>query len=251
MNYSPHNTASTFTTKLNETVELDGSWEVGLLEMTMPTTVENVTIDSFRYFVITNDGTPTRQITLRPGSYVRPIELINEMMRAQRRTFNLQPNDWLIAFRVSPSTNRASLKIRPNAVNISGVTFSEPLARMLGFDWTQIYSGNTVHSAARAMNMTGNFQIVYVYCDVLEQVIVGDTKAPLLRIVNRAPRDHIFDGADHVTFNPVQYIPLQKKCFDTITIQLMTDEGTVMSFSDGKSIIVLEFRRCAHPYLLV
>ena len=36
MNYSPTNTASQFTTKLNEVVELDGNWEVGLLEASFP-----------------------------------------------------------------------------------------------------------------------------------------------------------------------------------------------------------------------
>ena len=251
MNYSPHNTASTFTTKLNETVELDGSWEVGLLEITMPKSVQNVTDDSYYYSVFMLDGTPTRRVTLKRGSYVLQRDLISEIMSAQRRVFGLQGNDWLINFRTVSASKRVALKIRPNAVNVSGVKFSESLGNMLGFDWTQTYSGNSEHRSPRATDMAGNVQMAYVYCDVLEQVIVGDTKAPLLRIVNRAPSNHVFDGADHVTFNPVQYIPLQKKCFGTITIKLMTDEGTPVPFFPGKSIAVLEFRRSAHPYLLV
>ena len=73
MNYSPCNTASTFTTKLNETMELDGSWEVGLLEITIPKCVENVTDGSYHYDVFMSDGTATRRVDLKSG---RTRELI-------------------------------------------------------------------------------------------------------------------------------------------------------------------------------
>ena len=91
-----------------------------------------------------------------------------------------------------------------------------------------------------------------MYCDLLEHVLVGDVKAPLLRIVNRTTEmSKQYNSTEHVTFNPIQYVPFQKKCFDTITIQLMTDYGELMPFVAGKSIIVLEFRRMIHPYLLL
>jgi len=37
MNYHANNTVSQYTTKLNEVIELDGNWEVGLLEASFPT----------------------------------------------------------------------------------------------------------------------------------------------------------------------------------------------------------------------
>jgi len=49
----------------------------------------------------------------------------------------------------------------------------------------------------------------------------------------------------------VQYVPLPKKHFDTIVINLATDGGERVPFVAGKSIIIIEFRRCAHPHLLV
>jgi len=55
MNYSPFNTASEFTTKLNEFIELDGNWEVGLIEASFPAAVENVPDDSFYYVVYFTD----------------------------------------------------------------------------------------------------------------------------------------------------------------------------------------------------
>jgi len=141
------------------------------------------------------------------------------------------------------------MKILGTAVNIVGVRFSPDLARMLGFDSNETYRGHVEHRAKRPMNLTENVNLLYIYCDLLEHVLVGNTKAPLLRIISRSLEK--YSDIEHIAFNPVQYVPLQKKCFDSVTINMMTDTGAPMSFLPGKSIVVLEFRRSAHPYLLL
>jgi len=100
------------------------------------------------------------------------------------------------------------------------------------------------------VNLTGSQNLLYVYCDVLEQVLVGDTKAPLLRITIRLSKETT-SHAEHVTFNPIQYVPLQKKCFDSVTVYMMNDPGIPMPFLPGISLVVLEFCRSTHPYLLL
>ena len=42
MDHFPHNTAARYTTKLVETLELEGAWEVGLLEIASPSSIERV-----------------------------------------------------------------------------------------------------------------------------------------------------------------------------------------------------------------
>jgi len=42
MDYYAHNTVARYTTKLTNTVELEGEWEVGLTEISFPSEVENV-----------------------------------------------------------------------------------------------------------------------------------------------------------------------------------------------------------------
>jgi len=46
---------------------------------------------------------------------------------------------------------------------------------------------------------------MYVYCDLVEHVVVGDMKVPLLRIVDKplAKKRHM-----HTIFNPILYDPL-------------------------------------------
>jgi len=88
---------------------------------------------------------------------------------------------------------------------------------------------------------------MYVYCDLLEHVVIKDTKAPLFRIVNKPVRLY---GIVHKIFNLVLYVPLQKKNFDTVEINIMADTGKPIPFRSGKpkSLVVLEFRRSIYPY---
>ena len=42
MDYYPENTVARYTTKLANTIELEGDWEVGLLEMSTPLELVNI-----------------------------------------------------------------------------------------------------------------------------------------------------------------------------------------------------------------
>ena len=80
---------------------------------------------------------------------------------------------------------------------------------------------------------------LYAYCDILEHVIVGDVTAPMLRVVDMklTPKK----SKVHTIMNTPLFVPVHKKIFDTIEINLMTD--TIASFSSGKSNVVLELKR--------
>jgi len=86
------------------------------------------------------------------------------------------------------------------------VDFSPALARLMGFRHSTRYCA-TPWVAEHKMDFGSSVRSIYVYCDVVEHIPVGDTKAPLLRIVNRKS-----DGDEnvHETFNHVMYVPLQK-----------------------------------------
>ena len=98
------------------------------------------------------------------------------------------------------------------------------------------------------MSFGSTVRLIYTYCDLVEHVLVGDTKAPLFRIVNRKSDE---DENVHQTFNPVMYVPLQKKCFDNVEINMMTDAGVPVPLNSGKSFVVLEFRRATYKLSLI
>ena len=47
----------------------------------------------------------------------------------------------------------------------------------------------------------------------------------------------------HQVLNPSVYVPVQKKHFDTIEINIMTDTGDVVPSVHGKSVAGLESKR--------
>jgi len=127
------------------------------------------------------------------------------------------------------------------------VDFSPDLARFSGLCSDETYvTGEDVISEPEP-NLSSNIRSVYVYCDLLEHVPIGDTKAPL-RIIDKLTE---LEGNVHRVFNPTLYVPLQKKYFDTVEINMMIDTGDPVPFLSGKAFVVLEFRRVIHPHFAI
>jgi len=61
-------------------------------------------------------------------------------------------------------------------------------------------------------------QTLFIYCDILEHVVVGDGMASLLRMVGMKHKQS--HGKMHETPHVILYVPLQKKQFDTIEINI-------------------------------
>jgi len=51
--------------------------------------------------------------------------------------------------------------------------------------------------------------------------------------------------AVHQIMNPPLFVPLEKKYFDNIETNIMTDTGQPVPSMGGKSVVVLEFKRIA------
>jgi len=129
------------------------------------------------------------------------------------------------------------------------IALSEELADILGFSVKLNHHpapGGTVEGD-RVSDVRGGMHGIYVYCDVLENVPVGDSLAPLLRIVDVEGRN---GGTIHRTFVHPRYVPLQKKEFDSIEIDIRDDTGAPVPFESGKLVVTLHFKRVSNPYLI-
>jgi len=244
MDYYPQNTVAQYTTKLNSQIELEGEWEVGLAEISFPFEIENV-LEGECYFYLYNDEENTKKtITIPLGYYGTFDELLTRLKVAQTMELSVTVENIPVKFTWHKSESKVRMRIsRPYRIQ-----FSPELGCLLGFSHHTSYSniGAYISSVLRPQ-VRARIHSVYVYCDLAEHVPVGDTKAPLLRIVNRASSG---DENVHQTFNPVLFVPLQRKCFDNVEINLMADSGAPVPFRDGKSFVVLEFRRAAYKYFV-
>ena len=89
--------------------------------------------------------------------------------------------------------------------------FCLDLARMIVFKAGTISLGKDVPiTGEKPLDLASNMNSFYVYCDLLQPILVGDTKVPLLRIVDKTEKK---EGMAYRTMNPIQYVPLQKKMF--------------------------------------
>ena len=239
--YYPDNTVACYTTKLVDKIELEGEWEVGLAEISIPTAVDNVVHGRCYYDIYLNNRL-ARRITLPAGNHKHVHTLIQAMHDEQRSQIPLQ-SDEVLFVEFCHGSSKISMNFMEEKDRHITVQFSADLALMLGLDEDVIYSDSTTTQPTSLD--AANLHSVYVYCDILEHVAVGDTKAPLLRIVDKPDKS---TGNVHKIMNPILYVPLQKKNFDTVEIRIMTDTGMPVPFRSGKAFVVLEFRRSLHAY---
>jgi len=67
MEYYPQNTVAQYTTKVTNLIELEGDWEIGLTEISVPSNVENVISGRWYYDIHFHDL--VRRISLKAGHY--------------------------------------------------------------------------------------------------------------------------------------------------------------------------------------
>ena len=240
MDYYPENTVARYTTRLSSPIELEGDWEVGLAEMSIPCVVYNVVADQC-YYSISLGNVHYPPIVVEQGHYKRMFDLI-EAMHSE------MPKDIFGTEFIKFATNSGYIEMTFAEIHryVLSIRFSESLANILGADADVAYNQANALTTRKFSLKDGDVNSVYIYCDILEHVTVGDTKAPLLRIVDKPRKQY---GNVHRNFNPILYVPLQKKNFDTVEINIMTDSGQSVPFRFGKSFVVLEFRRVLHSYL--
>jgi hypothetical protein len=234
MEVYPNNTAAQFQTKLSSKMELEGEWEAGLVEISCPNEFFNVDKNQCS-FVLCGDSIDSARVYKVEADYYRSIDdlldAINNFTSPQGITLTFMDN------------GRNGVRSRIKLTNESDwiIKFNDDLAMKIGFSPYNQY-GSGIHFSRADYDL--NYQetsTMYVYCDLLEHVVVGDTKAPLIRMINVKRNSN--GGNMHCVMNPPIYVPLQKKHFDTIEINIMTDAGQTVPFKDGKSVVVMEFRR--------
>jgi len=198
---------------------------VGLLEVSFPGKVYNAY--ARRYYLIVGGLSEDWTIVLDNGTYYTIHSIIGEIQRSiiMLAAKNDFPDErFVIQIGYSNRLKRVRFLFTKFGFKGVWVYFSEDLATMLGFEANKYYRYKNANAdkeiyAEQPVLLSAGTANVHVYCDLLEHVMVGDIEAPLLRIVNRKTDvSRIDDTVKHTAFNTIQYVPLQKKSFDTIDI---------------------------------
>jgi len=228
------NTAAKYITKLPSTIDLNGDWEVALSEIMYPTKMEyNVKgIDCLMRVYMYGEHATT--LYLPEDEYEDPESLMDDFLVTKQNYCT-----------ITYDTKTKAIEMNLNPPAATTLVFSDTLARLLGFKQSSFAQGRIYHGE---LSMGVSLGMMFVYCDLIEHVTVGDVRAPLLRTFDmvKCSNDIV-----HRHFTNLVYVPVQKKQFDSIEINIMRDTGESMPFDSGKSLVLLHFRRSSNPYFLL
>jgi hypothetical protein len=256
---------------------LSGEWEVGLSEITFPRTwytidknggqfyidymdlPEYVGLTSFdKNFVvgetIWHEPRPRVELKVPAGYYETVQDVIKELNKSVTawcdiNNDNKKPDDiCLPKFKYSEINKKVHILVQERTI----VELSDSLAAILGYDHKEnpIRNYERIAKPIKARNVSDvnkGFSSLFVYCDLLECVPLGDTKAPLLRIVDIKGQN---GETVHRYYEEPRYVPLQRKNFDSIEIDIRDDLGKNVPFEHGKVIVTVHFRLARNPYFL-
>ncbi|GFT59538.1 uncharacterized protein TNCV_3406361 [Trichonephila clavipes] len=124
--------------------------------------------------------------------------------------------------------NKATKRVKINAVQGSSLHL-ENLGELLGFKRNAIIIGNM--KSEFVADAWSNFSVFYVYSDLISPQIVGDTQAPLLRIVRTKGKD---GETISQYYDRPQYLPLVRHSFQTIQSELRLNSGDFVPFERGQ-----------------
>ena len=266
MNMFPSNMQSEFTVKLDHPIEIDEeTWEVALAEIATPSEVLNITEDNNFFFLafpdqhslytkfgvenITdmcsneNGDCYKFKLKLPTGNYMSPKYLVEEM-QASFDKFEKGILKHLNAY-VSITYDALNQRLKLSAQNErqARIVFPNQFAHILGLDPTMIEKpiGNEENMFKFNVNSHHNFRSLYVYSNIASFTFIGDTVAPLLRIVPFCHNSKT--GYVYKEFKTLHYVSVSKSVVDQVHITIKTENGSVVPFVTGKTILKLHFRR--------
>jgi len=244
-------TASNFHVRLPNRIKLEGDWEVGLAEIIYPFSWYNLRNEHCKITAgISNSNMDwSRSI----GGYIpsnfyedvtHVIDAINKVIKTQVRKYQDIPGD-VITF----TFNEGYVILLLRYAYVDVVTLHPDVSKLLGFSTPTLYLRTVqkyeddlviIRADNRAVHIKTEFQTLYIYCNIIEDQIVGNTLAPLLRIIDVQGG---FKDIVHRTFDNPHYVPILQKDITNLEINIKTDSNDFVIFEFGKVVVKLHFRK--------
>jgi len=262
-----------FRVELPDVIKLSGQWDVALAQIQYPKSWNNVTEEpDLRPFFNKNDifimledsSHRSFQVTIPTSHYDTVNDLLSviadkteekvkqlleeELVKKTEEDGEEEESTYVtklkmvpraIFWNFDPVQKRVTVKFKQDVV--SAIRLSEHLQYMLGFEERDLYNWNMYKDIAKyPMDMRAGVDALYVYCDLIENQIVGNTREPLLRIL---PVQGNYGEIVDQDFVARHYIPLLKKEFSTVQISIKSDCDVLIPFAFGKVIVKLHFKK--------
>jgi hypothetical protein len=244
----PDNKVSAYTVLLPHPIDLGPNWLVTLSEISYTKSWFNVQESNIVMEYVDGIGDKvvddTHKLTLPGGYYHSPedfVKTINKTMQGWERIngVNAVP-EYVVEDR------KFKIRLTDNGVAAEGeaklpswgykrkfnAAFEPQVEEILGI-------ANL--PAQRPIHLNQGWGNIYVYSDIVEESIVGDVTAPLLRVIGtdtQAP----FGTQITISFDDEQYRRVSHHSFQEISIYLANDQGKRPHFHFGRVTVTLKFK---------
>ncbi len=286
MNLYPDNKLSSFTTMLPgggihlpQPVTEAGYWEVALLDINFPSRFKNIT--EGLYAVASNKlARPVHYQNLTAGSYQSVGQILDEIHMQIKALYKKQfgiDNINFLSYRHNSVTRRVEIKLHEPggllvlcSADLQAVLGYTPLDSKNNLVVLHTFGKDAVHRIPEVTYLKvenpvlaldgwvqGDYpsdihrlHTILLYTDIIEHQIVGDTTAPLLRVIPLASKlkDNELSTTEnsqttHMFTEPLQFKKIQVYAFHSIHIALYGENGLLIPFDDvGRTSLTLLFR---------
>ena len=228
----PNNTLTEYRVGLPQTVSLTEDWEVALTEIHYPHSWNNVQGNfQDRFYVRNQELSGVWEVLIIPPGHYASIEAILLKMK------ELVDNEKRFTDDVRFSYDTLSRKVTVHLQNNAELSFGD-IGYVLGFSPTEVISKTS--TAEREADLDHGFHDLYVYCDIIQPQYVGDAFVPLIRIVPVEGKD---GQRVSRSFVRPQYVPVSRKQFESIEVNIKRDTGETVPFEFGRVLLTLHFRQ--------
>jgi hypothetical protein len=268
------NKTSNFRVRLPHPLELSGEWECGLAQIDYPHSFNNITTHIDRTGMYANEFVVDMKhedallrfgFRIPVGSYDTIEGLLNAIYTTtmetsfakmfsrikvkNKKTERPRMLKWFMEKKKTDGApffmhyDRDTQRIHfRNKWGIKRILFSPTLQYILGISAVRsdIFSSSDEYIADYPPDLTAGFNTLYIYCNLVEPQIVGNSLTNLIRTVALTGKQ-----GDFVTsiFQSPHYVKLQTRSFDTVNIAIKDDQGEDAKFNFGKVIVKLHLRR--------
>lgn len=115
------------------------------------------------------------------------------------------------------------------------------LKELLGFKFSFIPLHDASYLADMQVDRSRGINTIFIYCDLLEEVRVGNSLVPLLRTVPF--NNNTYGGIISITYDKPIYLPIRKNFIDKVKIELRDSIGELIPFDEGLTTVILHFKR--------
>lgn len=231
------NTLACFRNVFQNSINLEGDWRVALSSIIYPDLIQNVTDGKFKAFKKKEEGMDVTEVQIPAGIY-RSINDIFKQMEDE------------VPFFLTRETNKFNGKITLRLNQSEALSFhSKQIPSLLGFTSDKIV-GHCI--ADYPADIFAGCQMMFIYLDIIDYQLVGDSKSPLLRVINienNLDNGRLSDQSTNLKsreFDHFEYKKVIKASISSIKVELRTETGKLVPFyGTGKVLLTLHFKKFA------